>query len=360
MRLFLEGLAGDEIQAGVISYYGGAMGAELLSVEGLFARFALGVRRSPAPDTIKYVGARWFPTPFFIWYAVAVLWMVMRHRPDVMYLNNLPQQHLPAIVVARWLGLPVISHLRAVRPLTAADRWALPYVDRFLAVSASARNHFITEGVDADKVAVAYNIMPLADFDRIAQGGCDVAFESDAGYVVQVGRLDRNKRPLLAIDALAQALEGCSSLKLILIGDGELEEEVARVVEARGLCDRVVQLGPRGDVPAVLARCHIGLLLSQSEGFGNVVLEYMAARLPVVVTDIPSIDEMAVRGETAWVLEDDSPQAIASLLVRLGRDPDLRRAMGLRGRRKLENSPFVRLFHDDPRLAFMRKVAKRE
>ena len=317
------------------------MAAGLFEIPGLFCCSKIPWVAAPAPDVAKPLGRFWLPTLFAARY-LAVAWRVLRrHRPDVLYLNNLPQQHLPALLVARRMGLPIMGHLRAVRPLHPLDRVGTPHMRRFIAVSRRAAAHFAEEGIPEEKLRVVYNNLPLAEFDRRMGAALDAPLAAGPVYVVQVALLSALKQPLLAIEALHAAKPSCPRLQLVLVGDGPLRADALRRAAQLGLERDVHLLGQRSDVPAILARCHIGMLLSKHEGFGNVVLEYEAARLPTVVSNIPSIDEMAVRDETAFVLDQPSAATVADALARLYHDAALRQRMGAAGRRLVEQSPSV-------------------
>jgi glycosyltransferase involved in cell wall biosynthesis len=126
----------------------------------------------------------------------------------------------------------------------------------------------------------------------------------------------------------------------VLVGDGESRPEIERYVAERNLGDAVLLLGQRDDIPAILKRCHIGLLVSRREGMPVSVLEYMLARLPVIATDLPGVDEMVKRDETGVLLNEPDPETLGAAMARLAADADLRRRMGEEGRRVATQPPF--------------------
>jgi glycosyltransferase involved in cell wall biosynthesis len=79
------------------------------------------------------------------------------------------------------------------------------------------------------------------------------------------------------------------------------------------------------------------VLSSRAEGFSNAILEYMAASLPVVATDVGGAREAILDGETGYVVPPRQPEAMAARLIEILRRPDLARSLGESGRRRVES-----------------------
>ncbi len=95
-----------------------------------------------------------------------------------------------------------------------------------------------------------------------------------------------------------------SEYKLILIGEGILKEKKVNYVKEIGLRDRVIFLGGRKDVYSVLKTCDYGVLSSNWEGFGIVVLEYMACGLPAIGTNVEGLNEVITEKECLFEVGD--------------------------------------------------------
>jgi glycosyltransferase involved in cell wall biosynthesis len=102
----------------------------------------------------------------------------------------------------------------------------------------------------------------------------------------------------------------------------------------------VIRLGRVAVVPALLRRCHIGLLVSESEGMPNSVMEYMAAGLAVVSTSVPGVDELVREGQTGFVVPDATPEALGETLLLLAKSPARREALGRAGREAITGEAF--------------------
>ncbi|MEO8391815.1 MAG: glycosyltransferase, partial [Chloroflexota bacterium] len=144
-------------------------------------------------------------------------------------------------------------------------------------------------------------------------------------------RLDR----LLRVIKLA--LERESDLHLVVVGDGDERPAIERLIDDLGLRQHVALLGARRDIPALLKQqAAVLALTSDDEGFANVIIEAMAASVPVITTPAGDSGMIVEDGVTGFVRPPDDVQAMADQIVRLLRDHDLRARFGAAGRRRVE------------------------
>jgi L-malate glycosyltransferase len=124
------------------------------------------------------------------------------------------------------------------------------------------------------------------------------------------------------------------STTFVLIGDGErrglLEQQVCQL----GLQDKFAFLGPRRDIAEILACCYIGILPSLSEGMPNVVLEYMAAGLPVVASKVGGIPEIIQDKVHGLLIPPADSDAIADAIIYLCSNPREAEAIARRGQER--------------------------
>jgi glycosyltransferase involved in cell wall biosynthesis len=162
----------------------------------------------------------------------------------------------------------------------------------------------IYNGIDVDRIDRASNMRP--PFER----------KEEAVTVGSVGRLTEQKnysRFLEAFDQVRNVFE--QEIRLIIIGDGEEQENLERKASRLGLGDQVCFTGRinRDDVYAALHTFDIFVMPSLWEGFCNAAVEAMAARLPLVCSDIPTLKEV-VGGVAMYSNPDDSSHFASTLL----------------------------------------------
>ena len=98
--------------------------------------------------------------------------------------------------------------------------------------------------------------------------------------------------------------------------------------------DRFVFVGNQKDPIQWISAFDIGILCSESEGFPQAILEYMAVGLPVVAPAVGGISELVIEGETGFLVQPNDLAALAAAIRRLINDPELGRQMGKAGQKR--------------------------
>ncbi|UKO98448.1 glycosyltransferase family 4 protein [Nostoc sp. UHCC 0870] len=146
--------------------------------------------------------------------------------------------------------------------------------------------------------------------------------------IVSVGRLDAQKAPHFLIDAFAQVLSYYPETVLLLVGDGELRQELEAQVNRLNITSKVYFLGSREDVPEILKIADIFALSSLWEGLGRAMTEAMLVGKPVVVPAIYGIPEIVHHQETGLLFEAKNVEQLATHLVYLLQHPEERDRLG--------------------------------
>lgn len=168
-------------------------------------------------------------------------------------------------------------------------RFLYKRADRIIAVSEYIKDCLVDKFVaDPSKVTVIYN--PV-DSERITAMAREDAlhpwFKEDVPIIINVGRLSAQKNQRELILALPE-LKGSSNCRLVIIGEGELEDELRRMAASLGVDNRVLFMGHQDNPFKHIARSRVFVLPSLYEGFPNVLVEAMAAGCPVIAADCPS------------------------------------------------------------------------
>jgi glycosyltransferase involved in cell wall biosynthesis len=155
------------------------------------------------------------------------------------------------------------------------------------------------------------------------------------GRILVVGRLAPQKRPDVALRALARVRKKHPEAQLDLVAHGPLEGETRALIGELGLGDHVRLLTRGADVPDLLAEAACFLLTSDYEGFPYTVLEAMAAGVPVVSTRVGGVPEQVADGETGLLFEAGDPAAAAAAVEELLADAERARRLGEAGRERV-------------------------
>lgn len=181
----------------------------------------------------------------------------------------------------------------------------------------------VPNGVDLDRFAPAAEARTRIRADmQIAAAGVAVLFVG--------GDWDR-KGLGVAIEALAQArAAGARDLRLWVVGRGN-ERQYSSLARSRGVGDSVTFFGPRTDTERFYQSSDIFVLPTHYEALPLVVLEALAAGLPVVATPVHGVAEL-FNGRRPGILVERTPDSVGEALAELARNPDIREEMGRAGR----------------------------
>jgi len=208
----------------------------------------------------------------------------------------------------------------------------------------------IASALTADAAARMVQLPPGVDEKTFHPGSGGTVLRAELGLadrpvVVCVSRLVPRKGQDTLILAMPRILREFPDTALLIVGDGPYRGELEKLAERTGVAAAVRFTGAvpfsalpahfgAGDVFAMPCRTRRGGL--DVEGLGIVYLEASATGLPVVAGDSGGAPDAVLDGETGWVVRGGSPDQAAERVLTLLRDPELRRTMGRRGRRWVE------------------------
>lgn len=189
------------------------------------------------------------------------------------------------------------------------------------------------EGVKPQNVMVVRNGLDLSLFDAVAAQPLQAPLP-EGPLVAVIGNLWPVKGHRTLVEAVAKLPPALHHFRFVCAGEGPEREFLTRRIAELGLEQRLVLLGHRLDVPAILVRAQAACLCSSAEGLSNALMEAMAARLPIVATDVGGNPELA--RENGLLVPYGDAAALAARLTELLSAPERMRTMGQRGRKRIE------------------------
>jgi len=290
---------------------------------------------------------RIFGLPRRVLTAIALIGTLRRLGPKLVHCY-LPEAYMTGALAARLAGIRTVAMSRRSlndyqrrRPLLGWTERRLHRLTRFATANSRAvAEELVAEGFPPSNVALIHNGIAPGSTDAPSRTAIRqiLGLPPDAIVFVMVANLLAYKGHAALLSALAAAAP-CFGKPWRVLFPGEdrgLGIALQRQAMAAGLADNILWLGPRGDVRELLAAADVGLLTSTGEGFSNAILEYMAAGLPVIATDVGGNPEAVVDGRTGILVPPDAVEPLANALVSLARDPETARRMGAEGRRRVE------------------------
>lgn len=253
-----------------------------------------------------------------------------------------------AALAHRRLGMPTaMSRHVLFEPADTAKEWARAQMvlfaakhgfNRVVAVSEAVRQDFAKKtGLSLDKIETIYNGLPMARFDiDESRAALRTRFGWDANtpIVTMVAVLRRGKGHEVLFDAIPALRERVPNVKIMLVGDGEIEDKVREL--AAPYSETVVFLGQRTDVPHILKASDALVLPSWAEALPTVLIEAGAAGIPAVSTDVGGAKEITLDGDTGYIVPPGDVAKLAERLADVLSDPDRAAQMGERARARVE------------------------
>jgi glycosyltransferase involved in cell wall biosynthesis len=211
---------------------------------------------------------------------------------------------------------------------------------RVIAVSSRIKAELVGRGADPNRVTVLLNGIDPDAFRRrpetVAGIRADNGFDSGDIVLGAVGRLEREKRYDLLIDAFARLAAAHPRLRLAFVGDGTLAGALKEQAQRLGVGDAVRFLGHRLDVASLYHAFDLFVQSSETEGTPNAVLEAMAMETPIVATDVGGTREIAFPGEHAIIVAPLDVEALSAGIERALADPAGTAARAAAARRRIE------------------------
>jgi len=279
--------------------------------------------------------------------------LIRSRKPDAI-LSTMVDANVAVYLAAKLAGTdaPIIlretnSH-RARSDLGFVRRQLAGYAyrrgDQVIALSEGVRGELIEDmGLVSDRIVTIPNPVGVSAIARAAQQARDGAPPSGMvpgrPHIVAVGRLHRQKGIDILFDAFAKQQ---SDARLIVLGEGPERATLEAQAQRLGISERVFMPGFVADVNAYLAHSDLFVLSSRWEGFGHVIVEAMAAGLPVIATNCPYGPADILRhNETGWLVPPEDANALATAMsYALGERADARRvaAAGAKAAERYESS----------------------
>jgi sugar transferase (PEP-CTERM/EpsH1 system associated) len=212
-----------------------------------------------------------------------------------------------------------------------------PLVHRFIALSRELENYLLQRAhINAKKVVRIYNGVDNRRFhpgqsDALPQGFAD----SESIVFGTVGRMHGVKDQVNLCRAFVQLCRQqtdlAARLRLVLVGDGPLQQTCAQLLAEAGLSRQSWLAGNQDKVPDIMRAFDVFVLPSQAEGISNTILEAMACALPVIATDVGGNGELVDVGHTGTLVPASDSQALAEAMAIYAQDPPMRRHQGENG-----------------------------
>jgi glycosyltransferase involved in cell wall biosynthesis len=254
------------------------------------------------------------------------------------------------LALSRLCRIPVISSRRDMSFKTRR-RHSLAYrlvgnnFDSVIAVSDAVkkevvRRHWFPE----EKIVTIYNAIDVKEYGKMNDGNAlkdKMGIDPNRPIVGVVANIRKIKGHQYFVHAASIIHKRNPNIEFLVVGydmirDGYSIGELKQYAEQVGISQELHFIGGRRDVADVISLFDVAVLTSLSEGFSNVILEYMASLKPVVATNVGGNPEIVVHGETGLLVPPADGDALAKAILSILEDKEVALRFGRAGRKRIE------------------------
>ena len=255
----------------------------------------------------------------------------LRSGYDILHLHTANAHSLGFLASMLTRGHKLVVSRRVSFPISGFfGKFKYRGIDKVIAVSEEVRKGLINSGIPPQLIVTIHSAIDLGRYREI----CGKPSEPVVGIIAH---LAKHKGHKYFLEAAKEVLAVIPDAKFIVVGDGDERKTLEDYSKSLGIAERVSFLGFQKNITKLISGCTITILSSISgEGSPGVLKESMAAGVPVVTTDVGGSSEIVEDGVTGFVVPPKDSKALASAMVKLLTDDELRKRMTTEGLRKVK------------------------
>jgi glycosyltransferase involved in cell wall biosynthesis len=249
--------------------------------------------------------------------------LISKINPDIVHCHMPPAELFTRLALIGNSSIPLVTSKHNDEPFAKIAFW------RKLASWTAARAHkiiCISEAVKAyvadwipevqrGKLKLIYYAVDVERFET-ASPAADINLQNN--FVIgTVARLTKQKSLHTLIRAFSEFKKKVPEAKLVIVGIGELEQELRKLTEDLKVAESIVWAGKRSDIPSVMKTFDVFALTSVYEGFGLVLLEAMAAGIPVIASNVSAIPEVLDCGNCGILFKAQDERDLCHALLQM-------------------------------------------
>lgn len=266
-----------------------------------------------------------------------------RDRPDVLHLHA-SRDYLCGLLAGRLAHTRVVLTRHMLLPLRPAMRRAYTYADAVICLSQGLKTRLLAQGIPAHKLHLIYGAIDLTPFsvppnsDKVSALRHEWGAQPREMLIGCIGRLVEGKGQATLLQALSLCREAAEPLRLVLVGNGPLQETLQVQAKTLGIADRVHFAGFRHDIPQVLATFDSVVVPSTiMELLPLALMEAMASGQPVLATRVEGITEIVDEERMGCLLPPGNATALAEALRFLASSAEARNQRGKAAKVQVES-----------------------
>ncbi|MBU1486729.1 glycosyltransferase family 4 protein [bacterium] len=293
---------------------------------------------------------------------IKLFFLIRRERPDIVHTHTAKAGTLGRLA-AKLAGTPIIIHTfhghifhgyfspLKTKIFLLIERFLSLFTTRIIAISPAQRKEILELGIGNKKKVVC---IPLG-FDLSGFLNCqekrgelreELGLSKDHLLIGIIARLVPIKGHAYFFEAAKMILDEVKAARFIVVGDGELREELKGLTKRLKIEDKTFFLGFRSDLDRIYADLDLIVLSSLNEGLPTAIIEAMASAKPVVATRVGGVADLIEDGVNGILVPPKSSSKLASACLEVLKDQEQAGKMGQEGRRRSSQFELSRLIKD--------------
>jgi len=274
-----------------------------------------------------------------------LLQLIKKRDIDVIHSHDV-KSNFYGLIAAKITKTPIISTVHGwisnsykQKIYIYIDRILKKFFNKVIIVSQSQLNILRTHGVSEKNISYVPNSVSLSDFGNKNSSGLfrkELNLTPKNLLIGNIGRLSPEKGQCDFIEAAKIISEKYEEVRYILIGDGPDYHFLKDYTDQLKLTEKVIFAGYRKDITDVYSSLNLIVLSSYTEGMPNVILEAMAAEVPIIATRVGGVSELIENGNTGIMVDPGKPKELASAINHALSNPKLLMKLVKKAKKNIE------------------------
>jgi glycosyltransferase involved in cell wall biosynthesis len=262
-------------------------------------------------------------------FTIELMRIILKNRIDIVHTNHFLTADRPMLLASILTRKRIVSHNRGLYSPDIIDVYISKYIDQIISMSDFSTSVYVKGGVLEAKCKTIYDGINPEEFKSSVTASTSVT-------VGCFGRLETWKGQQVLIEAAETIIKSVPDVKFLIVGDGSNELELKIQVNAKGLQNYFEFTGGVTNVKDYMDKCTLIVHTSiEPEPFGMVIIEAMALEKPVIATNFGGPLEIIENEIDGILIPPQNPSILAENIIKLIKNPSLRRQIGKEARRKV-------------------------